>query len=813
MAAIEEDPSGISDADRLRFRGEALLGMRDGPTAEQNYREWLDLQPGSSDATVGYAKSRALQGDFVGASDALNVVIQRNTEHTDAWLALAVLQYGQSNHGAAKLAYERAIASSMPQTNVQRYVFALVGLADTELMLRDIDAARLTVDQLRKYMPKAPHTLLQQARLAQLEKNDLASETALQELVAIAPDNVQALMLLGSVQWRLSYFQQAEISLSRAISLAPDNLQARKMWALIQLRRSNTSEAVDILQPLLDGQSDDAELFGMLAVAHLQRGQSESALDTLLLTAQRYPNNVDAQLQLAEGYRYTGNPEKAIDMLRELRASEDDEFRRERILIASHVDLGETEPAFEVANAVLGSGTRNVDILNFIGEMYASRGRVDLGRTVLEKSRAIAPNEVKTLLALAALEERDNRSDQAKHYYQAVVDIEPTSLEAMIGLAQLASAAGDDAEAASYLDRAREQHPEEVPMRLTLAIRHFNDGRYREARALAREIARIGSDSPLVNRSIGRILLDTGALEEAQAQFELANRLAPESVEIMIGLAQSLIARGDPQRAYDVLQRALTLEPESIGANSVMTLAELRLGLVENATARSAKLRSREPDHVSALVVEGEVHYALGDYDKAATAFQSATRKGAGERAAIREFQARVVRQSDPDPTRPLLDWIAEHPDDVRAKSRLAQYYGETGESDKAVRLYQELLKTNANDPVILNNLAWEYQKGGNFEAALGLAVKARELRPESAAIADTLGWIYRGLGERDKSLQLLREAVRLMPKDPEIRYHLAVTLAESGVDAEAAEILADIIDSGREFASRDAALALQAEM
>ena len=97
----------------------------------------------------------------------------------------------------------------------------------------------------------------------------------------------------------------------------------------------------------------------------------------------------------------------------------------------------------------------------------------------------------------------------------------------------------------------------------------MSEGRYREARALAREIARIGSDSPRVNQAVGRILLETGALEEAQAQFEIANRLAPDSVEVLMGLSQSLIAQGDAERGYEAAQQALALDPDSTAVGSV----------------------------------------------------------------------------------------------------------------------------------------------------------------------------------------------------------------------------------------------------
>jgi putative PEP-CTERM system TPR-repeat lipoprotein len=813
FTALESDRSGLTEIDVLRFRGEALLGTRNGSAAEENFREWLVLEPQSEDAIVGYAKARALQGDGDDARESLNLVIEKNPQHVDALLALAILHYGEGAYASAKSAYVRALEFSQPQKNVQRFVFALVGLADTELMMRDIESARTTIGELARYTPSAPHTLLQQARLAQLDKNDLAAQRALQQLVTISPDNVNALVLLGSVQWRLGYFQQAEVCLSRAVSLAPNNLQARKMWALIQLRRTNTTEAIEILQPLLAQESEDAELYGLLAIADLQRGKSQSALDMLLRTAQRYPENLDVKLQLAEGYRVTGDPQKAIDLLAGLGTGSADDFRRQRIIMSSFMDLEQTEYALVMAERILESGTQDGKTLIYIGQMYAEAGRADLGRAVLQDSLTAAPNDIKTLLALAALEEGDRQFDTARERYESVILVDPGNLKATLGLAELASTLGDTALSARYLERARNDHPDEVRVRLTLAISYLRNHKHREARTLARELARIGSDDPLVSQAVGRILLETGALEEAQAQFELANRLAPDSVDILLGLSQSLMAQGNAEVAFQSLQRALTLDPQSVPVNSVMALAEARLGFLDEAVIRTQKLRQQEPQNASAMVAEGEVQAELGNYEQAIAAFQSAGEVGAGERVAIREFEIRLKWQDDQDPTKPLLDWIAEHPGDTKARTKLAQFYGTAGMSGRAVRLYEALLKTDANDPVVLNNLAWEYQKRGDLETALALAIKARDMQPQSGLIVDTLGWVYRGLGDHDRSARLLREAVQLMPQNAEIRYHLAVTLAETGSNKEAANILVEIIDSGLEFASRDAAVELHAEM
>ena len=67
--------------------------------------------------------------------------------------------------------------------------------------------------------------------------------------------------------------------------------------------------------------------------------------------------------------------------------------------------------------------------------------------------------------------------------------------------------------------------------------------------------------------------------------------------------------------------------------------------------------------------------------------------------------------------------------------------------------------------------------------------------------------------GDLEEGRSLLRSAVELSEGHPEIRYHLAVALAESGEREEARSILEDLIASEQAFASKAAAEAMLATL
>ncbi|MDO8263485.1 MAG: tetratricopeptide repeat protein, partial [Gallionella sp.] len=70
------------------------------------------------------------------------------------------------------------------------------------------------------------------------------------------------------------------------------------------------------------------------------------------------------------------------------------------------------------------------------------------------------------------------------------------------------------------------------------------------------------------------------------------------------------------------------------------------------------------------------------------------------------------------------------------------------------------------------------------------MAEQAVTKNPNNPNAIDTLGWALFQEGQGDRALQLLRDARLRDPGNPEIRYHLAVVLTQTGRKIEAREEL-----------------------
>ena len=96
-----------------------------------------------------------------------------------------------------------------------------------------------------------------------------------------------------------------------------------------------------------------------------------------------------------------------------------------------------------------------------------------------------------------------------------------------------------------------------------------------------------------------------------------------------------------------------------------------------------------------------------------------------------------------------------------------------------------------------------------NMEKAQSLAKRAYDISPENVTIIDTNALVELALGNHSKALSLLRQANTLDYGNPEIKYHLALTLDKLNRRKEALIYLKESLSSDNIFSEKDKAISL----
>ena len=94
---------------------------------------------------------------------------------------------------------------------------------------------------------------------------------------------------------------------------------------------------------------------------------------------------------------------------------------------------------------------------------------------------------------------------------------------------------------------------------------------------------------------------------------------------------------------------------------------------------------------------------------------------------------------------------------------------------EEAIRNFQELLKKEPDNIVILISLGNAYFDVGRDHEAIGVYRKALEIYPKNVAVRTDLGTAYRRIKEPDKAIEEYRKSLAIDPRHSISRYNLGV--------------------------------------
>ena len=80
----------------------------------------------------------------------------------------------------------------------------------------------------------------------------------------------------------------------------------------------------------------------------------------------------------------------------------------------------------------------------------------------------------------------------------------------------------------------------------------------------------------------------------------------------------------------------------------------------------------------------------------------------------------------------------------------------------------------------------------------------AKEVAPDDPRVSDTLGWILYKRGIYQNALSLLRDSAAKLPDNPQVQYHLGMTYAQLGDQANARKALNAAIGSPADFQGKE---------
>jgi putative PEP-CTERM system TPR-repeat lipoprotein len=849
--ALQSDPTHV--ASRLAL-GSLRLRTNDGPSAAKEFGRARDLGAPKSQWMLGYVRALAMQQDFRGIVDAVQIDDTLSAEDAAellAWRGNAYLAL--DNTGAAVNDYDAALARQpgnptaslgkvrvlledarreeatqlldrVIAANPQHYESLVtrgdllrtegrldeaardfqsakeanpndpradIGLAFVHVAKGDQEAAQEAIDSLRRIVRDLPVTNYLQALVAYRNGDLDTASDQLQVLLRAAPSSLQGQLLYGVVSYAREEYTIADDYLSRVLASTPGNEQVVKLVAAARLKLRQPERAIQALERVVNDQTRDAQLLALMGTAQMQSGNNSAGAQLIERAVEIDPEQAKLRTQLAVGRLASGDTSGAIAELESAVALDQDVLQADVLLVLGYLNKRDYDNALSAAAALEERMPDSPVPYNLTGLAHLAQRQFDAARERFEMALEKDPGFLVAHMNLARVAIVAQQPEQAEAAYRAVLEQDPGHMGALLGMSTLKRRLGDEAAAIEWVQKANRANPSALQPIMILAEGYLRTNEPLKASTVLSGVSPDQAESPAILRLKGMTQLQSGEYASAVFTLRRLTEVQPDAIEGWFQLARAQAAMGNNRDARESFQRATALDTGYSVPMVWVGLAELEL---------------RDKRFQAALELAQQIKQHFPDnvigYDIEANAL---TGLGKADEALAASTQALRVQPNS------------------RRVNRVAGQLTAAGRVPEAIAVLGEWVKQSPRDALSLSRLGMLEQHRGNVDAALDayeraaalsardpvllnnmawlylgrdndraveLATKAYEADPTRAEIVDTYGWVLLQTGREREGLSALQQALIIAPSNAEIALHVAKGLRKVGRGKEAVPIL-----------------------
>ncbi|MEO7497823.1 MAG: XrtA/PEP-CTERM system TPR-repeat protein PrsT [Massilia sp.] len=387
-----------------------------------------------------------------------------------------------------------------------------------------------------------------------------------------------------------------------------------------------------------------AYTFVLACVLSLGACHSEPGPEALMRQARQYRDAGDlraAVIQLKNVLQQNANNREARQLLGEVYLDQADavsaekEFRRAIALGAGAIDLAPLLGRSLLMQAHFDQLLDNVNVpldVSRLPAILALRGNAMMGllqpreaAAAFEQALSLDPHHPAALLGMARLAAAHGQAAQAHALLQRALAGHPDDIDCLRFQADLRKLAGQPEAALSGYQHVLTLKPRHVQTYIDIANLYIDSGKFGEARAaLQRARSQSAVTLPLL---FAQALLNYrehkygAATETLQAIL----RIAPDYHPAVLLLATIEASNGADQLAEQHAEQFLRAFPLHPFASKLLAMLQLRADHFDAALVTVLPVLAAHPDDLDLLTLAGETHMRARQFDRAARYFEKAS--------------------------------------------------------------------------------------------------------------------------------------------------------------------------------------------
>ena len=612
------------------------------------------------------------------------------------------------------------------------------------------------------------------------------------QLLAKNPNSYDALRLKGHLAAAGKKIDLAESFYRRANAVKP--MQPEVILGLTQVlfQAGKAKEAEELAQTLIEKNKTYAPMYDILYRRRLGMNDFAGAEKILKTKTANIPLDAGTRLELARFYAGTSREADMKTVLQQMLDNPKD-FPQAPLQVGDFYSRmqrwDEARKQYEIGvqtSAAKHDATQKVGYLNRITQTWLVQGKPeqaqqtadqilkekpdDEGAATIKASWLISTrkpeNITKAVALLQPLATKNPKSanlrynlgrafiargdsEKARPEFLEAIKDNPNFIEPRLLLAEMGELKGDYQTTLRYANEILTLNPNLARVRVLRAVSLINTGNPGDGR---KELAALEKSNPQdreVQLQLGALELRDKHFKAAEEHFRNLTSQPSNDVRPLSGLAQTLAAEGELDKAVALVQQQIKQAPQNDQLRYLLGSTALMARQYDLAIEQFQRLAKTNPQSEQLYLGLGNAYRLKGDYSSALSYLRKAS----------------SLAPKDPTPV------VAE-----------AEMLSVNGQNSQALGKYQDVLKLVPNNAVILNNIAFLLaDTGGSLEEALKLARKALQMDSKQPRFNDTLGWIYLKQNLNDSALQVFRGLTQTNPDNPTFHYHLAMALLQKG--------------------------------
>jgi protein O-GlcNAc transferase len=277
--------------------------------------------------------------------------------------------------------------------------------------------------------------------------------------------------------------------------------------------------------------------------------------------------------------------------------------------VALHTS-GRLDDAAKLYAEILSQLPQDFDATHLLGVVALQQGRYDTAQRLITAALAVNPHDVAAVANLGTSYLRDGQLEAALQWFEIALKLQPDSVNALINaatalhnmgrysdaipllrqayLADSSSYAvcnllgacliqvGETPEAAKMFEAATRSRPDDAEAWANLSVVLNTLRQSARARDCADKASALKPQSAAALGALAAAQFDQGRMAEAIESYRLGTSMARPSIQMLVAYAQTLMANGLNEDAVEQLQRALTLDENSLAVRWAIAMGQIK---------------------------------------------------------------------------------------------------------------------------------------------------------------------------------------------------------------------------------------------